>query len=142
MLEIAQKVLPAGELEWQVVAAQHNILHPSPARDAESLKRKFMSLVKQKPPTGDPACPPDVRMAKRINREINNKVDIVTFQDMDNEYDASTRSTDQRDEDDDTVDSSSQSIGPASSWSNANPLKKTASPGSSTPAATSATNGK
>ena len=42
-------------------------------RDQESLKKKFDKLAATKKITGDPSCPPDVRMVKRVARDINGK---------------------------------------------------------------------
>ncbi len=42
---------------------------------ADSLKRKFKELHNKKIPTGDPNCPPAVVWAKRLRREIVEKMD-------------------------------------------------------------------
>lgn len=44
-----------------------------PARDQDSLKKKFDKLAAVKNPTGDPSCPPEVKRAKRIARDIGNR---------------------------------------------------------------------
>lgn len=46
-------------------------------RDNESLKAKYKTLRLHKKPTGDPDCPPDVRRAKRLYREIEQQADTV-----------------------------------------------------------------
>jgi hypothetical protein len=38
---------------------------------------KYKTLRLHKKPTGDPDCPPDVRRAKRLYREIEQRADTV-----------------------------------------------------------------
>ncbi len=42
---------------------------------ADSLKRKFKELHNKRIPTGNPNCPPAVVQAKRLRREIVEKMD-------------------------------------------------------------------
>ncbi|KAG6948399.1 hypothetical protein JG687_00015498 [Phytophthora cactorum] len=57
--------LPFGSEQWFGLASAYNIQLPSgwPARDGDSLKRKFMALKNKRKPTGDPDCPSEVKRA-------------------------------------------------------------------------------
>ena len=56
-----------------------------PSPEIDSLKIKFEKLVKTKNPTGDPSCPPRVRRAKYIARNILRKVNPISARDQANE---------------------------------------------------------
>jgi hypothetical protein len=75
MLDVISHVLSQDGNGWAKVASLFN-LHESTivARDADSIKRKFISLKNHKKPKGDPDCPQEVFRAKRIQREIDNKL--------------------------------------------------------------------
>lgn len=84
MLDQVAMVLPQGGNGWTKVASLFNAEEATlVARDAESIKRKFIALKNNKKPTGDPECPPEVVRAKRIQREIDNKASVVTLDDQD-----------------------------------------------------------
>lgn len=51
--------------------------------DAEACKSKFKTLKNTRKPTGDPRCPPNVREAKYIQREIENSAGAVVYEDED-----------------------------------------------------------
>ena len=70
-----QEVLPIGPLDWEKVVQMHNDQFPNMARDLQSIRRKFNKLQASRIPTGDPTCPPAVRRAKRIHRDIEEKMD-------------------------------------------------------------------
>ncbi|KAI0564370.1 hypothetical protein FGB62_26g214 [Gracilaria domingensis] len=77
LLEIVSELEPTGANGWARVAQQFNddITDADKAfRTAESLKDKFDRLIHVRKPTGDPTCPPFVRRAKQINRDIQAKV--------------------------------------------------------------------
>ncbi|KAG3050379.1 hypothetical protein PC121_g18420 [Phytophthora cactorum] len=59
MLCLVEDRLPFGSEQWFGLASAYNIQLPSgwPARDGDSLKRKFMALKNKRKPTGDPDCP-------------------------------------------------------------------------------------
>ena len=48
---------------------------PNMGRDLQSVRQKFNKLQASRIPTGDPTCPPAVRRAKRIHRDIEEKMD-------------------------------------------------------------------
>jgi hypothetical protein len=54
-------------------------------RDNDSLKLKFKSLRLARKPTGDPTCPPEVRRAKLIYRDIERNADVVGAADSEDE---------------------------------------------------------
>ncbi|KAI0558167.1 hypothetical protein FGB62_230g05 [Gracilaria domingensis] len=77
LLEIVAELEPTGANGWARVAQKFNddITDADKAfRTAESLKDKFDRLIHVHKPTGDPMCPPFVRRAKQINRDIQAKV--------------------------------------------------------------------
>ena len=81
LLNIVAEILPLGGDQWELVASRYKATIPPScvARDAESLKSKFKTLRLVKKPTGDPTCPPEVKMAKRLYREIEAKASVVDF---------------------------------------------------------------
>ena len=83
LLDVTGEQLPIGKNGWSKIEILFNRTTQQkamPVRDAESLKRKFIQLKNHPKPTGDPSCPDDVRRAKRIQREIDNSVSVLTFQ--------------------------------------------------------------
>ena len=75
LLTSIQDVLPIGPLDWEKVVQMHTDQFPGMGRDLQSVRRKFNKLQASRVPTGDPNCPPAVRTAKRIHREIEEKMD-------------------------------------------------------------------
>lgn len=76
LLDIVAEVLPLGNNMWEGVAAQHAKWcedNNRPLRDGTSLKNKFDKLANDKKKTGDPLCPLEVRRAKKLARDINDK---------------------------------------------------------------------
>lgn len=49
--------------------------YPKNGRNVDPLKRKFMSLHRPEPPTGDPMIPNDVLLAKRILQNMTERAD-------------------------------------------------------------------
>jgi hypothetical protein len=74
MLRIMNNILPIGGDDWLAVLAEHSL--DFPGREVDSLRRKFSILHRKKVPTGDPRCPLDVKLAKRIKYEISSRADI------------------------------------------------------------------
>jgi hypothetical protein len=66
--------MPIGGDEWDLVLQQHSLTYPG--REVESLRRKFAQLHRVKTPTGDPRCPQEVKLAKRIKYIISSRADI------------------------------------------------------------------
>ena len=91
LLDTLEAILPIEYEEWQQVVDAHDAHFPSTGRDVNSIKRKFCTLHRKKPPPGDPYCPPQVRQAKRIEYKIVNRAecgyseeddDIVALEDV------------------------------------------------------------
>lgn len=72
LLDTVRDVLPLGANEWATVAERFNNESGAAGtyRDQDSLKKKFDKLANMKKSTGDPSCPPEVRAAKQIARDI------------------------------------------------------------------------
>lgn len=82
LLEIIVEVKPIGAEMWRNVAHRYAALAVRKGwaeRDADSLKAKYMQLLRNKKPTGDPTCPTPVKRAKRIAREIEGSVAMSTL---------------------------------------------------------------
>ena len=77
LLDCIGHVVPVGPIEWDEVTQMHLDAFTECGRHKNSLRRKFSKLAHHKIPTGDPNCPPEVRYAKRIYREIEEKMDSV-----------------------------------------------------------------
>ena len=102
MLEAIDDIVPIGNPDWERVWDRHNTRYPQKDRTAESLRRKFQTLVKKKMKTGDPNCPPHIRSAKRIYRKIveaTDGSDGKSNKEKDDDDDE-----DDRDDDDDEVE--------------------------------------
>jgi hypothetical protein len=67
--------LPIGPQEWDDVTEAHADRSILKNRDTQLLRQKFNELVNHKKPTGDPNCPPHIRRAKLIQRNIIEKSD-------------------------------------------------------------------
>ncbi|KAJ2998103.1 hypothetical protein HDV02_004780 [Globomyces sp. JEL0801] len=83
LLLMVARVLPTGSNEWEQVGVQYSINRPNniTARDPDSLGITYLSLKgmsNHKKPTGDPTCPPLIRKAKQIQKDINTKVAQLT----------------------------------------------------------------
>ena len=74
LLSIIKRVLPIGSEEWQQCADEHSLQYPGRCHD--SIRRKFNTLGRKKIPTGDPNCPEDVKLAKRIRWQIGNRAAV------------------------------------------------------------------
>jgi hypothetical protein len=68
-----ESILPIGPIEWENVLQQHEQRFADKDRTVESLRRKYLAMVRVKTPTVDPNIPPLVLKAKRIFREIETK---------------------------------------------------------------------
>ena len=74
LLRIIYRVLPIGPEEWQLCTGEHALQYPG--RCQESIRRKYNGLSRRKIPTGDPNCPEDVKLAKRIRWAIGNRASV------------------------------------------------------------------
>ena len=88
LLQLVGAILPSGSNGWTRLAqeyASQALDRKWPLRDEDSLKNKFKALKNSPKPTGDPDCPWDVKLAKRLQREIDASRDVVGFDDEDGE---------------------------------------------------------
>lgn len=78
--KIAEIVVAVGATNsraWDLAAIQYNEwaqANERPTRTGASLKEKFNRTVQLPMPTGDPACPPDVKACKRALFDVQNRV--------------------------------------------------------------------
>ncbi|KAG9415596.1 hypothetical protein AC1031_009039 [Aphanomyces cochlioides] len=80
MLDLVEDIKPLGKNGWLRVERAFNASHFVP-RDADALKRTFVTLKNHPKPTGDPDCPPEVARAKRICRQLDNHAAILPLSD-------------------------------------------------------------
>ncbi|CDF33018.1 unnamed protein product [Chondrus crispus] len=76
LLDFTSEAESLGANHWAWVAQKFSRwakANERPVRDGDSLKHKFDKLANTKKKTGDPSCPPHVRRAKHIARDILNK---------------------------------------------------------------------
>jgi len=81
LLDLWEEILPIGKSMHDRLMAKYNDIYPERARTAASLRNQFHSLCKQKPPTGDPDCPPLVKRAKQIKKLITSRAQIDVLDD-------------------------------------------------------------
>jgi hypothetical protein len=81
LMDIIEDVLPMGKYEWERVVARYNSMFPDRPRNEKSVCNQFNSYSKQKPPTGDPDCPPLVRKSKLIQAKIVKKAQADVLKD-------------------------------------------------------------
>jgi hypothetical protein len=74
MLALIHEILPIGGEDWNAVLEAHSV--DFPGREVDSLRRKFSLLHRKKTPTGDPRCPEEVKLAKRIKCQISGRADV------------------------------------------------------------------
>ncbi|KAG9404988.1 hypothetical protein AC1031_004091 [Aphanomyces cochlioides] len=80
MLDQVEDIKPLGKNGWLRVERAFNASHFVP-RDADALKRKFVTLKNHPKPTGDPDCPPEVARAKRICHQLDNHAAVLPLSD-------------------------------------------------------------
>lgn len=87
LLSLVEQILSLGSAQWDDVHYAYNRNLPAewPQRDSESLRRKFYALKNAKKPTGDPSCPPEIRRAKHVFREIEDKCSVLQLDDDEQE---------------------------------------------------------
>ena len=73
-LQIMEEILPIGPDEWDEVLARHSTEYSN--RSVESIKRKYQDLHRKEVPTGDPAIPQHVRLAKKVKYMIGNRANL------------------------------------------------------------------
>ncbi|KAI0635273.1 hypothetical protein C8Q77DRAFT_1054865 [Trametes polyzona] len=84
LLELIDAHKPYGQNGWNRVCDAYNqyaVKNARPKRDVHALRQKYYRLVNTQKPTGDPNCPDTVRMAKRIDQDIEAQVHYVVLND-------------------------------------------------------------
>ena len=74
LLGIMNVLMPIGGDEWDQVLERHSVRYPG--REVDSLRRKFSQLHRKSHPTGDPVCPTEIKLAKRVKYKISSRADI------------------------------------------------------------------
>lgn len=74
-LDLMELILPLGHEMWMDVTNKFNaqVGNPDRYREKAALQDKFNRLLKNKKPTGDPNCPWQVKRAKRIEYQRQNR---------------------------------------------------------------------
>lgn len=73
-LNVMMDILPIGPNEWERAVERHSVTYPG--QDINSIRRKYHTLHHRQIPIGDPNCPSDVKLAKRVKYTIGDKADI------------------------------------------------------------------
>jgi hypothetical protein len=73
--EIMHEHMPIGGDKWDLVLEHHSLSYPG--REVESLRCKFAQLHRVKTPTGDPRCPQEVKLAKRMKYIISSRAEML-----------------------------------------------------------------
>jgi hypothetical protein len=76
LLQVIEDIIPVHGEEWEDVSQSYAANFPTSQRTSESLERKFQQLYRVKKPMGNPFCPHEVRMAKRLRHLITTKCEI------------------------------------------------------------------
>ena len=74
MLQLLEEHPPIGEAAWKKVCQLHSEAHPH--RDVKSNCREFTTLCRGNIPTGDPGCPEEVILAKRVHFLLGQKAAV------------------------------------------------------------------
>ncbi len=81
-LGLMHDILPITADEWNRVVEEHNSSEPPPGEEynqnAESIQKRWRSLYLKRAPTGDPKCPENVRLAKKVKVMITQKLEVCT----------------------------------------------------------------
>ena len=75
LLMLCKKHLPIGSEGWKGVAPEHKIHFPGWGRSAPA--RKFSTLAQRQIPTGDPDCPEEVKLARRVKCVTGSKAAVL-----------------------------------------------------------------
>eukprot|EP00536_Pseudo-nitzschia_multiseries_P015274 jgi/Psemu1/41848/gm1.41848_g len=73
LLHTLKAILPVGPEEWAQVAQIHKDNFPDTDRSVQNLCRKYNDLYCKKIPAGDPNCPKEVKLAKKVKWWIKGK---------------------------------------------------------------------
>ena len=123
LLTAVEQCLPIGQPSWKQVEPCHNNHRPRgrTERDCHSLKRKFDFLHKQKPATGRPDIPEEIREAKRIEQKIVQESEAVVAQEINEASGELVFSSDEDSEDLVALEVAAPDLGPAAASPDAGP---------------------
>ncbi|KAF8178801.1 hypothetical protein K438DRAFT_1769258 [Mycena galopus ATCC 62051] len=77
LFELIEEELPVGQKGWKVIMKRFNKWakkNGRPKRVGNALENKYKQYLKQKKPTGEAACPPEVKRAQELEDLINQRV--------------------------------------------------------------------
>ena len=75
LLNLIKQRKPYGTFMWDMLADIFNT-SSTHQRTGEDLRKKYRSMVNSAHKTGDPTCPPRIKEAKRIDKEISMNMDF------------------------------------------------------------------
>ena len=78
MLDLVEELKPLSLAEWNVVAERHIKYFPDCLQDGDSLRRKFNTLYKKKPGTGNPHIPWDAKREKEVKEVLKAASGLMT----------------------------------------------------------------
>lgn len=83
VMDLIKKILPRGNNDWVQVAEEYNLGRPAAffERTVDSIRNKFKALRNVRKPTGDPTIPHFVKVAKHIQRDIEQRISTLTVDD-------------------------------------------------------------
>ncbi|KAF8162160.1 hypothetical protein K438DRAFT_2070138 [Mycena galopus ATCC 62051] len=100
LFDTVEELLPTGEKGWKLVEGVYNAKAMSVGqseRAGSSLKTKYQLYTKQKKPTGEGECPPEVKRTHEIEDLINTKAgtrDLDDDSELENDDDNDTNDSD------------------------------------------------
>eukprot|EP00536_Pseudo-nitzschia_multiseries_P011901 jgi/Psemu1/30446/gm1.30446_g len=119
LLHTLKGILPVGPKEWAQVAQIHKDNFPDTDRSVQDLHRKYGDLYPKKAPTGNPNCPKEVKLAKRVKWLIKGNKGVGDGHEsykMETGYQNNTEDnkyiSSEDDDDDDNDDSDNDNIPP------------------------------
>ncbi len=82
-LTIMHDILPITADKWRRVVEEHNSSEPPPGeheynQNSESIQKQWRNLYSKCAPTGDPNCPENVGLAKKVKVVITQKLEAYT----------------------------------------------------------------
>ena len=97
LMKIIDELVPIEGKEWDIVQRKHLEAYAHMDRTVGLIERKYNLLAKTKMPTGDPHCPEEVRLAKRIKVKIYKQADVSDYTER---FDVSSSGYEERNESD------------------------------------------
>eukprot|EP00536_Pseudo-nitzschia_multiseries_P017163 jgi/Psemu1/49615/gm1.49615_g len=76
LLHTIKAILPISPEDWDVIAQIHRDNFPDTNRSVQNLHRKYTNLYCKQVPTGNPNCPEEVELARRIKWLVKDKAEV------------------------------------------------------------------